>query len=78
MSPLAFVVIGAEISAVLAMVLYAIVLTSLHREAMQNLQPAPRRDEIGLSLQAAAKHGFRLGILAVVVGSIYGRGLTCA
>jgi hypothetical protein len=76
MSLLPAVVIGAEIAALLAILLYAGVLGSLHREAAHMQHEQPRADEISLSLQAAAKYGFRFGTLAVILGSIFLKGLT--
>jgi hypothetical protein len=76
MSPLAMVVIGAEIGTALALLLYASVLVSMHREAQRSAHLLPRLDDIGVSLQAAVKYGFRFGILAVVLCSLIFGGLT--
>lgn len=76
MIPLAFIVLGAEFGAGLALILYASVLVSMHREADSIAHNLPRRDDIGLSLQAAAKHGFRFGVGAVILCSLFFGGLT--
>lgn len=74
MSPLAVVVLAAEAGALAAFLLYASVLASMHIEARRMV--LPRLDPVGRALQSAAKHGFRFGIAAVVLGSLYLRGLT--
>ncbi|OYU47022.1 MAG: hypothetical protein CFE31_18850 [Rhizobiales bacterium PAR1] len=74
MSPLALLTLLGEAGTVMAFTLYLTVLGSMHREA--RTMPLPRLDPVSLALQAAAKYGFRLGILAVILCSLFYRGLT--
>lgn len=76
MGVLPFVVMGAEIATVLAIVLYASVLASMDREADTIAHELPRLDDVSRSLQAAAKYGFRFGTLAVILASVFLGGLT--
>lgn len=76
MSPLAGVVLVAEAGTLAAFALYSGVLMSMHLEARHMDHELPRLDPIGRALQNAAKYGFRFGVGAVVVGSLYLGGLT--
>lgn len=74
MSPLAFLTLIGEVGTLVAFALYFAVLGSMHREA--RTMPLPRLDPVSRALQAAAKHGFRFGILAVILSSLFYKGLT--
>lgn len=74
MSPLALLTLLGEAGTLMAFLLYFAVLGSMHIEA--RTMPLPTLDPISRALQSAAKHGFRLGILAVILCSIFFGGLT--
>lgn len=75
MNVLGMIVLLAEAATLLVMVTYAAALTSMHIEAGLTTEPPPRLDSISRSLVSAAKYGFWLGLFAVIVGSLFWKGL---
>ncbi|HRE19713.1 MAG TPA: hypothetical protein PKW21_01585 [Rhabdaerophilum sp.] len=62
---LAVVVLAAELAALMAMLVYVAVLTSMHREAKFITEEA-KPDPVGRSLTVAARWAFYAGVGAVI------------